>query len=267
MKKIGFIGTGNMGSALARAVCKSQGGGAVILANRTRAKAEALAEELSCRVWNNQVLAEQCEYIFLGVKPQMMAGMLADIAPTLAKRRDRFILVSMAAGIPTRRIQEMAGGNYPVIWVMPNTPANIGAGVLPFCSRDTTDAERAFFQTLLAPAGLVDPLDEHLMDAASAVAGSAPAFTYLYIEALADGGVASGLPRDKALSYAAQMVIGSGRMVLESGEHPELLKDKVCSPAGSTIQGIRTLERQGFRSAVFEAVVACVDRLNVLAKS
>lgn len=258
--KIGFIGTGNMGAALAQAVCKSAGPEAVLLANRTAAKAQALAEKLGARAGSNAEVAQTCGYLFLGVKPQMMAGMLEDIAPLLKEREDRFVLVTMAAGLSCERIQELAGGAYPVIRVMPNTPAAIGKGVLQFCGRDVTEEELEQFQTMMAPAGLVDRVPEHLIDAASAVSGCGPAFAYLFIEALADGGVACGLPRDKAMAYAAQMLEGSARMVLESGKHPGALKDAVCSPGGTTIQGVRALEEGGFRAAAMNAVIQAYEK-------
>ena len=262
---IGFIGTGNMGAALARAVCKSVGGGEVLLANRTPAKAQALAQELGCAVGENAQVARDCRLIFLGVKPQMMAGMLADIAPVLKQREDRYILVTMAAGLPCRRIRELAGVDCPVIRLIPNTPAAIGLGVVQVCGLDVTDGEMAEFVDLMAPAGLVDQVPEGLIDAASAVSGCGPAFAYLFIEALADGGVACGLPRDKALAYAAQMVSGSAQMVLESGKHPGALKDAVCSPGGTTIQGVRTLEEKGFRAAAMDAVIAAYEKTLSLA--
>ena len=148
----------------------------------------------------------------------------------------------------------------PVIRIMPNTPAAIGAGVVQYCGQAVTVEELDDFAALIAPAGLVDPVSESLIDAASAVSGCGPAFAYLFAEALADGGVACGLPRDKAMAYAAQMLAGSARMVLESGKHPGALKDAVCSPGGTTIQGIRTLEERGFRAAAMDAVIAAYEK-------
>lgn len=266
MEKIGFIGCGNMGGALARAACKSSAPGNVVLANRTLAKAEALAGELGCAVGSNQSIAQNCEWIFLGVKPQMMADMLAGIAPVLKARQGGFVLVSMAAGLSCQSIADMAGGDYPVIRIMPNTPAAIGQGVVQVCGRGVSRAQLDACKAILAPAGLVDEIDEKLIDAASCVSGCGPAFAYLFIEALADGGVACGLPREQALRYAAQMVAGSAEMVLQSGRHPGQLKDAVCSPGGTTIQGVRALEANGFRSAAMEAVLAAYEKTLKLGK-
>lgn len=261
MATFGFIGTGNMGGALARALRKNVDGGSILLANRTAAKAEVLAAELDCRACTSEAIAAQADYIFLGVKPQMMAGMLQEIAPVLQKRQSRFILVTMAAGLTMERIQEMAGGTYPVIRIMPNTPASIGEGMILYTACElVTSEETDAFVSAMSGAGRLSPLPEHLMDAGSAVSGCGPAFVDLFIEALADGGVACGLPRAAALEYAAQMVAGSARLVLESGKHPAQLKDAVCSPGGTTIQGVRALEEGGFRSAVMNAVIRAYEK-------
>ena len=261
MANFGFIGTGNMGGALARAARKVLSGDQILLANRTAAKAEALAAELQCRVVNNETAAKEADYLFLGVKPQMMTTMLAELQPVLAARRDRFVLVTMAAGLTITDIQRMAGGDYPVLRIMPNTPAAIGEGMVLYApGAGVTETEVQTFLDAMAGAGRFSPLPEKLIDAGSAVAGCGPAFADLFIEALADGGVACGLPRAQAREFAAQMVAGSARLVLESGQHPGALKDAVCSPGGTTIQGVRTLEAGGFRSAVMEAVIAAYEK-------
>ena len=264
--RYGFIGCGNMGGAVARAVCRGVGPENVVLANRTPAKAEALAEALGCRAATNDVVAQDCDVIFLGVKPQMMADMLAGIAPILAKRSGRFVLVTMAAGLSMARVREMAGGAYPIIRIMPNTPASVGAGMIQYCTSNVTAEEEAEFLKLMAPAGRLDAVPEGLIDAASCVSGCGPAWVYQFIEALADGGVACGLPRAKAQEYAAQMVLGSAKLVLESGKHPGALKDAVCSPGGSTIQGVRVLEEHGLRGAVMDAVLAAYDKTKEMGK-
>ena len=261
MATLGFIGTGNMGGALARAACRSIPSDQVFLANRTVEKAKALAEELECRVADNEAIAQSADLIFLGVKPQYMQGLLEDIGPILEKRESRFILVSMAAGLTIPRIRELAGKDYPVIRIMPNTPSGIGEGMVFYdCSENVTKQEEKVFLESLAGAGRFAPLADYLMDAGSAVAGCGPAFADLFLEALADGGVACGLPRALALESAAQMMIGTAKLVLATGKHPGQLKDEVCSPGGATIQGIRALEEAGFRGAVMDAVIAAWEK-------
>ena len=263
----GFIGTGNMGGALARAACRRLPADRVFLSNRTAAKAEELARELGCHAGASAEAAAQAQYIFLGVKPQMMAGLLAEIAPVLARRTDRFVLVSMAAGLTMERIAAMAGGNYPVIRIMPNTPCAVGSGMVLYDANSlVTDQELEAFTAAMAGAGVLDRLEERLMDAGSAVAGCGPAFACQFIEALADGGVACGLPRQKALLYAAQMMEGTARLMLETRQHPGAMKDAVCSPGGSTIAGVRALEQHGIRAAAMDAVIAAVERTRELGR-
>lgn len=263
--RFGFIGCGNMGGAIARAVCAAAGGENVILANKTHRKAELLAQELGCRAGTNKEAA-QCDFVFLGVKPHMMRDMLSDIQSVL-KCNDHVVLVTMAAGLPIARIREMAGGDYAVIRIMPNTPAAIGEGMIQYCMLDVDAAKEEAFLNAMAPAGRLDAISENLIDAASSVSGCGPAYAYQFIEALADGGVACGLPRAKAMEYAAQMLLGSAKLVLESGKHPGELKDAVCSPGGSTIQGVRTLEERAFRGAVIDAVIAAYQKNKDLGKA
>lgn len=266
MHTFGFIGTGNMGGALAKAAAKAMDPSRILLANKTHAKAETLAAQLGAKAVSTAEAAG-CTYIFLGVKPQMMADLLKEIAPVLAARTDRFLLVTMAAGLTMADIQAMAGGRYPVIRMMPNTPVAIGEGVVLYdATADVTEDELTLFCHALSEGGLLDRLPEHLIDAGSAVAGCGPAFADLFAEALADGGVANGLPRAKAQLYAAQMLKGAAALILESGRHPGQLKDAVCSPGGSTIAGVRALEQRAFRAAVMEAVDAAVKRTKELGK-
>ena len=266
MKTIGFLGCGNRGGAIARAVCKATEPENVFLANRTAAKAEALAAELDCQTATNAEIAGNCDLIFLAVKPQMMEALLAPLKFSLDERPGRFVLCSMAAGLSIARIQEMAGEDFPVIRIMPNTPASVGEGMIQYCSSNVTAEEEEAFRKIMAPAGRLDAVPENLIDAASCVSGCGPAWVYQFIEALADGGVACGLPRAKAQEYAAQMVLGSAKLVLESGQHPGALKDAVCSPGGSTIQGVRVLEEHGLRGAVMDAVLAAYDKTKEMGK-
>ncbi|MBQ9733707.1 MAG: pyrroline-5-carboxylate reductase [Clostridia bacterium] len=259
MPVLGFIGTGNMGGALARAAAK--GGNELLLANRHSEKAQKLIDEIGGKLCTNAEVAQQADFIFLGVKPQMMADMLEEIKPVLDRRNDRFFLVTMAAALTIADIQEMAGGAYSVIRIMPNTPCAIGEGMTLYsCGEGVGQAEEETFLKAMEAAGRFSKLPEKLIDAGSSVAGCGPAFVDLFVEALADGGVACGLPRVQALEFAAQMVAGSAKLILESGKHPGLLKDQVCSPGGTTIQGVRALEKGGFRSAVMEAVIAAYEK-------
>ena len=256
----GFIGCGHMGSALATAARQKLPGENILLANRTPQKAAALADKLGAVLVTNDEAAAASDYLFLGVKPQMMEGMLSGIRSELAERSAPCVLVTMAAGLTIATIRRMAGVALPVIRIMPNTPAAIGKGMLLCCSDGVSEEQIRTFTEIMSGAGVLDFIDERLIDAGSAVSGCGPAFAAMLMEALADGGVACGLPRAKAQLYAAQMLLGTAALALETGEHPGAMKDAVCSPGGSTIQGVRALEAGGFRSAVFEAVVAAYEK-------
>lgn len=261
MATFGFIGTGNMGSALARAVVKAVFSGSVILSNHSAEKAAALANELGCRTMNNADIASCADYIFLGVKPQMLAGLSDEIKAPLRNRKTAPVLISMAAGTSIARIYELCGKDYPIIRIMPNTPVSVGEGIILYaCSETVSPEAEAEFLSVMSSAGLLSKIPEELIDAGSALSGCGPAFADLFIEALADGAVACGLPRKQALMFAAQMTLGSAKLMLESGEHPGTLKDAVCSPGGSTIEGVRALERSAFRGAVMEAVIAAYEK-------
>lgn len=264
--QFGFIGTGNMGGALATAVCRCASPEQVILSNRTPAKAEDLAGRLGCAITvDNCTVAQNSAFLFLGVKPQMMDALLRQIGPVLKKRADRFVLVSMAAGLTCRQIAQMAGGDYPVIRIMPNTPVSIGRGVILYTSNSLVrEQELDEVCRALAGAGVLDRLPEELMDAGSALSGCGPAFVYQFIEALSDGGVECGLPRDKALLYAARTLEGAAALLLDLGTHPAALKDAVCSPGGSTIAGVHALEARGMRAAVMDAVCSSFERTRQL---
>ena len=261
MATYGFIGTGSMGGAVAKAAAKAVGGGNLFLANRTPAKAEALAAELGGQACDNETAARQ-DYIFLGVKPQMMAGMLLGIRPVLRERAEKgetFTLVTMAASLTIEKIQEMAGVEAPTVRIMPNLPVSIGKGVILYTASGAEKTLLGLLETL-SPAGMLLPVEERLIDAGSAVAGCGPAFACLFIEALADGGVACGLPRAQAQALALQMLAGTAELLLQTGQHPAALKDAVCSPGGTTIAGVHALEKGGFRAAAFDAVKAAYDK-------
>lgn len=265
--KFGFIGAGNMGGALARAAAKAMDPKKITLADQLAEKAEALASQLGCATATTEEVAGSCNYIFLGVKPQVMGDMLGRIAPVLAARKDSFVLVSMAAGVAIADIRRMAGGDYPVIRIMPNIPVSAGSGMILYDVTQNVSGENVetFLQSMRF-AGRLDRLPEKLIDAGSALSGCGPAFVCLFAEALADGAVACGLPRQQALTYAAQTIMGTAQMLLESGMHPGQLKDAVCSPGGSTIAGVGALEQGGLRAAAMEAVASAYQRTLELGK-
>ena len=260
MKTVGFIGTGNMGGALARAAAKSEKVSALLLANRSPEKARKLAEEIGGQAVDNRTAA-QADVLFLGVKPQNLKEMLDGIRDALASRPEESITISMCAGKTLQELQELLNGR-PVIRILPNLPVSAGCGVTLLCaSGDVPEEAKAFVKELLAASGLVLELEEKQLEAASGVTGCGPAFAAMFVEALADGAVACGLPRKAALQSAEQMLLGTAQLLLESGEHPAALKDRVCSPAGSTIQGVRLLEKRAFRGAVTDAVIATWEKV------
>lgn len=256
---IAFIGTGNMGGALARAAAKSPLCDRLLLANRSPEKAERLAAETGASVTDNRGAAAQAEVLFLGVKPQGLERMVEGIRDVLAAQ-ERCVVVSMAAGWTLAELTELLGG-LPVVRILPNIPVAVGEGVTLLCASDKVTAkEKALVRDLLAPSGMVAELGEEQMEAASGITGCGPAFAAMFIDALADGAVACGLPRREAIAFAAQMLAGSARTLLATGEHPDALRDRVCSPGGSTIQGVRKLEERAFRAAVTDAVIATYEK-------
>ncbi len=260
-KTIGFIGTGNMGGAVARAIAQASDCGKILLSNRTREKAQKLADEIGAVVTvDNTETAKESDLLFLCVKPYMMQAVLNEIRPVLCERAGRTVLCSMAAGVSCAQIKKMITMEVPVIRMMPNIPTAVGAGMIQYCTEGVSSEEEDAFCRLMERAGRTEFLDEHLIDAASAVSGCGPAFAAMFAEALADAGVACGLPRDKAVTYALQMMMGTAQMLLGNKQHPGQMKDAVCSPGGSTIQGVRALENGGFRSAVMEAVIAAYEK-------
>lgn len=264
MNTFGFIGCGNMGGTLCAAVAKS-GKAKILVSDSDAAKAERLAKSINAGIAENKTIAETCKFIVLGVKPQVLPGVLESLSDTLRQRENGFVLVSMAAGTDIKSVTKAADGEYPVIRIMPNTPAAVESGMILCCKNGlVSDSDMDEFISAMKYAGELDNIDEALIDAASAVSGCGPAFVYIFIEALADGAVKCGLPRDKALRYAAQTVIGSGRMILNTGKHPGELKDAVCSPAGSTIAGVEALEASAFRGAVISAVSDAYKRTKEL---
>ena len=264
-RKIGFIGGGNMGGALAQAAIRSLGAENVLLSDSTPTNTKVLSQNIGATPSTHKEIAETCRLIFIAVKPNVVPAVLENLKPLLAKRTDNYALVSIAAGVTVDSILEIVGKDVHVIRMMPNTAVAVGQGMIVFAPH-CDDEDVRIFEDAMAQAGMVSPINENLIDAATAVMGCGPAFAYLFIEALADGGVSCGLTRSEAQIYAAQMVAGAANMVLTTGKHPGELKDAVCSPGGSTIRGVRTLEENGFRSAAIEAVIASFEKTKELGK-
>ncbi|MEG3072627.1 MAG: pyrroline-5-carboxylate reductase [Ruthenibacterium sp.] len=269
MKKIGFIGAGNMGGALITAACHGNDAQDVLITDCLPEKANALAKQLGCCVAaTNAEIVAQAHIVMLAVVPQVLHEVLCEIAPLLTALREKGeerIVVSMAAGVSVATLAQTLGAAQPILRIMPNTPVAIGKGIVLLTTGQTPpdDATQAAVQTFtqtMAAAGNFDCIAETQMEAATVATGCTPAFAYLFLEALADGAVLTGLPREKALAYCAQAVLGAASMVLAANEHPGKLKDAVCSPGGSTIVGVAALEKGGLRSAAIEAVCAAYHK-------
>ena len=262
MKKIGFIGAGNMGGALARAVAKTDN--LVFVSDADCKKAEALAEEIGAEAVTTAEIVSGCDMIFLGVKPQILPALAKEIFGALCARKDSFCLVSMAAGVCLAKLSELFGCEN-IVRIMPNTPAAVGSGVILYTAMSCVgDEYENLLLEALSRAGSLNRLEEKLMDAATALSGCGPAFVYMFIEALADGGVKCGLPREAAQKFASETLLGAAKLCIESGKHPGELKDAVCSPGGSTIAGVGALEECGFRGCVMDAVEAAFERTKEL---
>ena len=217
--KYGFIGCGNMGGAIARALRNTT---ADILLSDRSGKGKLLAQELGVSYSDNITIAQSCDRIFLGVKPHLMEGMLKPLQEILA--REKPLLITIAAGLTIAQIETFAGCRLPVIRIMPNTPVAVGKGMTQYCCNElvTADMLESFLQDM-APCGKLDMLDESLIDAASALSGSGPAYMYIFLEALADGAVACGIPRQKAMEYAAVTMIGAAETYLATKQLPGAL--------------------------------------------
>lgn len=265
MKDFGFIGTGNMGGALATAVSKSTK--SVLLADHFAEKAQELSSKLGVQSADNLTIARECRYIFLGVKPQMMADMLSSVADIL-NQRDDVVLVTMAAGLSIETIRKMAGGNFRIIRIMPNTPVLVGEGeVLYSPAENISGNELEFFIENMKYAGQLTKIDESLMDAGCSVSGCGPAFVYMFIKGLAQGGVDCGIDKETSLSLAAQTVIGAAKLLMSGDDNPDTLIKNVCSPGGSTIEGVKALEQSGLETIVENAVKAAYKRNIELGKA
>ncbi len=253
--KYAFIGCGNMGGAIASALSRTTKD--ILLCDKDTDKAAALAARIGCTVGELKDAA-QCDTIFLGVKPQSMNGMLSALSPLLSPNA---MLVTMAAGLTMEKINAFAGGNRAVIRIMPNTPVAVGKGMVLYCTNERVSAEKeAEFVSDMAPCGILDKLAEELIDAGCSLQGCGPAYMYMFLEGLAQGAVSCGLPEEKAISYAAATMAGAAEMVLQSDISPATLRDNVCSPGGSTIEGVKVLQKSGLYEMTAAAIQAAYKR-------
>lgn len=260
-KKIGFIGCGKMGRAIMAGMLKA---GVVSRENimvSTRRELTLLEVEESFKVkgsLHNQVVAEWADILFLAVHPAEHDKVLTEIRGDL---KETVIIITMAAGITMEQIEKGIGRETKVIRTMPNTPSLVGEGMTAMSiDKSISENDLEIVRTLLNSFGKTEVIEETLMDAVPAISGSSPAYAYMFIEALADGGVRDGIPRAQAYRMAAQAILGAAKMVLETGKHPGALKDDVCTPGGSTIRAVAALEENRFRAAILEAMKACTDK-------
>lgn len=264
--KLAVIGTGQMGQALVHAIVKQQvvSPDQITLFDPALDKAEALAMALGCQTApSGQGAVNGADAVLLAVKPQVMRNVVESLS---ADFRQDALLISIAAGVTLAQLRSWAGPQVSLARVMPNTPAMVGSGVSAVCFDQASEEYQAWTLNLLKASGLAFHVQESAMDAVTGLSGSGPAYIMLVIEALADGGVKMGLPRDMALQMAAQTVMGSAKLMLESGKHPGILKDQVCSPGGTTIEAIAVLEAGGLRSTLIEAVTAAAERSKELGR-
>ena len=263
--KLGFIGCGNMAGALLSGILKHQlfPANEIIAAEAREVAVQKAREDFGiCATLDNKEAASQAEILILAVKPQYYEQVILEIRDVCKEDQ---IIVTIAPGKTLKWLGEMFGKPMKIVRCMPNTPALVGEGITGLCCNElVSEAELSKVCDILAGCGKTEVLSESLMDVVVSVSGSAPAYVYIFIEAMADAAVADGMPRAQAYKFASQAILGSAKMVLETGKHPGELKDMVCSPGGTTIEAVRVLEEKGFRSAVMEAMKACVKKAREL---
>jgi pyrroline-5-carboxylate reductase len=259
MSKVGFIGAGNMGYAMMEGLVSQEGIEGICFTDVSEERKIFTVQKLGIQACgNNTQVCAEAKYIILGIKPQYMQEVMKEIAPSLTPEH---IMISVAPGITIEQMKEYMG-NVKIVRTMPNTPALVGCGMsaVSFCGNVYTKEEQDSVISIFRSFGEVEVLEERFMDAVVPLSGSSPAYVYMFIEAMADAGVRMGMPRKTAYFMAAQSVLGSAKMVLETGQHPGVLKDAVCSPGGTTIEAVAALEKHGFRNAIMEAMRACYEK-------
>lgn len=260
MKKIGFIGAGNMAGAIIGGIIKSNlvESQNVIASAKTMTNLNKLKDEYNINVTlDAREVVKNSDIVFMAVKPNIFDGVLESVKDLIG---DEKIVVSIAAGKSISSMENIIGDDKKIIRTMPNTPALVNEGMSALCpNKNIEDEELKIVKGIFDSFGKSEVVGEYLIDSVIGVSGSSPAYVFMFIEAMADAAVEQGMPRAQAYKFAAQAVMGSAKMVLETGKHPGELKDMVCSPAGTTIKAVRVLEKEGLRSAVIEAMDACVD--------
>lgn len=258
---IGFIGLGNMACAIIGGILKNKMASPeeIIGSAKTEATLEKCRKEYGIQTAEeNKTVAERSDILFLAVKPAFFPEVIAEIKGVL---REDTVVVSIAAGKTMEYIEGLFGKKIKLVRCMPNTPALVLEGCTAVTRGEAvSDGEMEQVKKLLASFGTVQEIPEKLMDVAVGVSGSSPAYVFMFIEALADAAVCAGMPRKQAYEMAAQSVLGSAKLVLETGRHPGELKDMVCSPGGTTIEAVKVLEEMGMRAAVMDAVDACIEK-------
>ena len=260
MAKIGFIGMGNMGYAMLKGCLESFGKDDIIFTDVNKERCEQVSSKTHVSFVNtNLECAASSDYIIMAVKPQFYKVVIDEIREEIKPEK---IIISIAPGKTIADLKEAYGRETRIVRAMPNTPAMVFEGMSGVCMSDDTytEEEKKTIEQFFNAFGKMAFVDEKLLSVVTAASGSSPAFVYMFIEALADGVVRFGMPRDKAYAFVAQTVLGSAKMVLETKEHPGRLKDNVCSPGGTTIAGVAVLEDKGFRSAIMEAAKAVFDK-------
>ena len=252
--KIGFIGCGNMGGALLQAVVQVTDPSLIYICDTDENKTQHFEATFGVMAVDLEYLCENAEMIFLGIKPVGIPALLETIKPYLANNDNDLVIISMAAGVTIQSITNIIG-DIPVIRIMPNLPVAVGAGTILYTAEGNAKAYEDDFKYYLTAAGCLCAIPESQMNAGCALSGCGPAYGFMFIEAMADAGVSAGLSRVTAQTLAAQTLLGAAQMVLATGQHPGELKDAVCSPGGTTIKGVLSLEQNGFRSAVAQAVI------------
>ncbi len=259
--KLGFIGCGNMGGAMMKGIISSGqvSGDDIMTSDKSEAALKIKKDELGVLTTTDNVeVAKFADVLFLSVKPQFYESVISEIKDAVDAN---MIIVTIAPGKTLEWLAEQFGKDLKIIRTMPNTPAMVSEGMMGMCpNSQVTPEDLKLVQDICQGFTLTEVISENLMDVVTAVSGSSPAYVFMFIEAMADAAVADGMARAAAYKFAAQAVLGSAKMVLETGKHPGELKDMVCSPGGTTIEAVRVLEEKGMRSAVFEAMKACVKK-------